>query len=62
MRESGEFASIAELVSRQAMAPSYKTRVLRNTLLPQAVVESIMAEQDFPQMRSLSFYLPFLQS
>lgn len=41
MLESGEFANIAELAAREAMAPSYMTRVLRLTLLAPHIVEAI---------------------
>jgi len=42
MLESGEFANIAELAAREAMAPSYMTRVLRLTLLAPHIVEAIL--------------------
>ena len=42
MLESGEFATIAELVEREGIAPSYMTRVLRLTLLAPDIVEAIL--------------------
>jgi hypothetical protein len=42
MRDSGEFATIAELAEREGIAPSYMTRVLRLTLLAPDIVEAIL--------------------
>jgi len=42
MRESGEFANIAELAEREGIGPSYMTRVLRLTLLAPDIVEAIL--------------------
>jgi hypothetical protein len=42
MLGSGEFATIAELVEREEIAPSYMTRVLRLTLLAPDIVEAIL--------------------
>lgn len=39
---SGDFATIAELAEREAIAPSYMTRVLRLTLLAPDIVEAIL--------------------
>jgi hypothetical protein len=39
MLESGELATIADLAEREAIAPSYMTRVLRLTLLAHDTVE-----------------------
>ena len=40
--ETGEFRTIAELAQREAIAPSYMTRVLRLTLLAPDIVEAIL--------------------
>ncbi|WP_238382468.1 hypothetical protein [Tabrizicola thermarum] len=42
MLESGEFATIAELAEREAIAPSYMTRVLRLTQFAPDIVEAIL--------------------
>ena len=42
MLESGVFATIAELASREEIAPSYMTRVLRLTLLAPGIVEAML--------------------
>lgn len=42
-RETGEFASIAELADREGIAPSHVTRILRLTLLTPEIVERILA-------------------
>jgi hypothetical protein len=50
MLESGEFATIAELAEREAIAPSYMTRVLRLTLLAPDVVEAILDGKHGPEV------------
>ena len=42
MLESGEFVTIAELAEREAVVPSYVTRILRLTLLAPDIVEAIL--------------------
>ena len=42
MLRSGEIETIAELAEREAIAPSYMTRVLRLTLLAPNIVEAIL--------------------
>jgi hypothetical protein len=42
MLESGEFSTIGDLAAREAIAPSYMTRVMRLTLLPPEMVEAIL--------------------
>ncbi len=42
MLGSGEFVTIAELATREGIAPSYMTRVLRLTLLAPYIVESVL--------------------
>ena len=43
MLESGEFATVAELAEHEGIAPSYRTRVLRLTLLAPDIVEAILS-------------------
>ena len=50
MLESGEFATSAELAEREAIAPSYMTRVLRLTLLAPAIVEAILDGKQGPEV------------
>ena len=50
MLESGEFATIAEFAEREAIAPSYMTRILRMTLLAPDIVEAILDEKKAPSM------------
>lgn len=61
MLESGEFATIAELAEREAIAPSYMTRVLRLTLLSPDIVEAILDGRHNPEVEltRLSEPLPF---
>ena len=40
MLELGEFATIAELAQREAIAPSYMTRAMRLTLLSPDIVDA----------------------
>ena len=40
--ETGEFATLAELAAREAIAPSYLTRLLHLTLLAPDIVEAIL--------------------
>ena len=42
MLESGEFATLGELAAREAIAPSYMTRLLHLTLLAPDIVEAIL--------------------
>ena len=43
MLETGQFATIGDLATREGIAPSYLTRVLRLTLLAPDIVEAIVA-------------------
>lgn len=45
MLESGEFATIGDLATRENIAPTYMTRVMRLTLLAPAIVEAIVQGQ-----------------
>ena len=42
MLETGQFATIGDLATREGIAPSYLTRVLRLTLLAPELVEAIL--------------------
>jgi hypothetical protein len=60
MLESGEFATIAELVEREGIAPSYMTRVLRLTLLAPDIIEAILDGKQGPKDLTLARVLePF---
>lgn len=59
MLESGEFATIAELAEREAIAPSYMTRVLRLTLLAPEIVEAILDGQQGPEVTLARVLEPF---
>lgn len=59
MLESGEFATIAELAEREAIAPSYMTRVLRLTLLSPGIVEAILDERHPPDLTIARLLEPF---
>lgn len=59
MLESGEIATIAELVDREGIAPSYMTRVLRLTLLAPDIVEAILDGQQGPEVTLARLLEPF---
>ena len=59
MLDSGEFATIAELVEREGIAPSYMTRVLRLTLLAPAIVEAILDGRTGPEVKLARLLEPF---
>ncbi len=48
--ESGEFATIAELAEREAIAFTYMARVLRLTLLAPEIVEGILDGRQGPEV------------
>ena len=50
MLESGEYATIVELAQREAITPSYMTRVLRLTLLAPDIVEAILDGKQGPEV------------
>ena len=50
MLESGEFTTIAELAEREAITPSYMTRVMRLTLLAPDIVEAILDGKKEPEV------------
>jgi hypothetical protein len=59
MLESGEFATVAELAEREAIAPSYMTRVLRLTLLAPDIVETILHGSHPPELTIARLLEPF---
>ncbi|WP_434555540.1 hypothetical protein [Paracoccus denitrificans] len=59
MLESGEFATVAELAEREAIAPSYMTRVLRLTLLAPDVIEAILDGQPRSEVTLARVLEPF---
>ena len=59
MLESGGFATIAELAEREAIAPSYMTRVLRLTLLAPNIVEAILDGKPGPEVTLARALEPF---
>jgi hypothetical protein len=60
--ESGGFATIAELVEREGIAPSYMTRVLRLTLLAPNIVEAILDGKQGPEVTLARLLSPFRSS
>ncbi len=62
MRESGEFATIAELAEREGIAPSYMTRVLRLTLLAPDIVEAILDGKQGPEVTLARMLEPFSEN
>ncbi len=59
MLESGEFSTIGELAKREAIAPSYLTRVLRLTLLAPDIVEAILDGRQGPEVTLARLLEPF---
>ena len=50
MLESGHFATIGDLASKEGIAPSYMTRVMRMTLLAPEIVEAIVDGRQGPEV------------
>ena len=50
MLESGHFATIGDLASKEGIAPSYVTRVMRMTLLAPEIVEAIVDGRQGPEV------------
>ena len=50
MLESGHFATIGDLASKEGIAPSYMTRVMRMTLLAPEIVEAIVDGRQEPEV------------
>ena len=59
MPDSGEFATIAELAEREGIAPPYKNRVLRLTLLARDIVEGILDGRQQPELTLAGVMGPF---
>lgn len=59
MLESGAFATIGDLATREGIAPSYMTRVLRLTLLAPEIVEAIVDGMQGPQVTLARLLVPF---
>ena len=59
MLESGEFTTIAELATREGIAPSYMTRVLRLALLAPDIVGEILDGQQGPGVTLARLMEPF---
>jgi hypothetical protein len=59
MLESGEYATIDELATREGIAPSYVTRILRLTLLSPDIVESILDGKQGPEVTLVRVLEPF---
>jgi len=59
MLESGHFATIGDLASKEGIAPSYMTRVLRLTLLAPNIVEAILDGRNGPEAILAALMEPF---
>ena len=59
MLESGEFATIGDLASKEGIAPSYMTRVMRMTLLAPEIVEAIVDGRQGPEVTLAGLMKPF---
>ncbi|MBK5933335.1 hypothetical protein C8N32_101292 [Rhodovulum imhoffii] len=59
MLESGEYATIAELAEREAIAFTYMARVLRLTLLAPDIVEAILEGKQSSDVTLKWFMEPF---
>jgi hypothetical protein len=59
MLESGHFATIGDLASKEGIAPSYMTRVLRLTLLAPDIVEAILDGRNGPEATLAVLMEPF---
>lgn len=59
MLESGEFATIGDLATREGIAPSYMTRVLRLTLLAPDIVDAILDGKQGPKITLAQVLEPF---
>ena len=57
--DSGEFATIAELGTREGITLSYLTRILRLTLLAPDIVEAILDGQQGPEVTLARVLEPF---
>lgn len=59
MLETGQFATISDLATREGIAPSYMTRVLRLTLLAPDIVEAILDGRQGPEVTLARMLEPF---
>jgi hypothetical protein len=59
MQESGEFATVAELVEKEGIAFTYMARVLRLTLLAPNIVEAILDGRQRPEVTLARAMDPF---
>jgi hypothetical protein len=59
MLEAGEFATITELAESEGIAPTYMTRVLRQTLLAPDIVEAILDGKQGPDVKLARVLEPF---
>ena len=59
MLETGQFATIGDLATREGIAPSYLTRVLRLTLLAPDIVEAILDGRQGPEVTLARMLEPF---
>ena len=50
MLESGHFATIGDLASKEGIAPSYVTRVMRMMLLAPEIIEAIVEGRQGPEV------------
>jgi len=57
--ETGEFATINDLATKEGIAPSYMTRVLRLTLLAPDIVEAILYGTQGPEVTLTRVLEPF---
>jgi hypothetical protein len=59
MLESGHFTTIGDLASKEGIAPSYMTRVMRLTLLAPEIVEAIVDGRQGPEVTLAKLLEPF---
>ena len=59
MLETGDFATIDEMATREGIAPSYMTRVMRLTLLAPDIVEEILEGRQGLAMTLAGLMEPF---
>lgn len=59
MLKSGEFATIGDLATKEGIAPSYMTRILRLSLLAPSIVEAILAGRQGQEVTLARLLEPF---
>lgn len=59
MLDSGDYVSISELAEKEGIAFTYMARLLRLTLLAPAIVDTIMAGRQPPEMTLAALAEPF---